>query len=325
MLSWKENKAELGWRRYSHFPAAWTSKRAWVCHSGFQRTHEPWNRASLTSLHTSLSGAAKPKPKQKARSLDLPSGFEIGMVMVRKGSQIRWHSVTCYNYNRNYKAKTQCGSWVKKANSGQTRAQSGQGPGHAIAAMVYVKSWAEGKRMKFNLVLSTATVRNMLSEQAIWTLMGTKSINMTLLTCATKTCVPGLSMKFMKNVKVEDSHQIPFLYLEGITSVIVHEPIDYTLNQIVLLSLPHLEKNWYRTSHVWWLRSYKLCLISDKGRKSKYLCKTCWLFHPSHIDFLGADGVCIKIWKLALQSPPEKALSTSNLFCFSTNVVLSRN
>lgn len=157
MLSWKENKAELGWRRYSHFPAVWTSKRAWVCHSGFQTTHESWNRASLTSLHISLSGAAKPKPKQKARSLDLTSGFEIGMVMVRKGSQIRWHSVTCYNYNRNYKAKTQCGSWVKKANSGQTRAQSGQGPGHAIAAMVYVKSWAEGKRMKFNLVLSTAT------------------------------------------------------------------------------------------------------------------------------------------------------------------------
>lgn len=31
--------------------------------------------------------------------------------------------------------------------------QFGKGPGHAVAAMIYVKSYIEGKRMKFNLAV----------------------------------------------------------------------------------------------------------------------------------------------------------------------------
>lgn len=48
----------------------------------------------------------------------------------------------------------------------------------------------------------------MLFKQAIWTLICTKSINMALLTCATKTHVPGPHMKFVKNLEVEESLQV---------------------------------------------------------------------------------------------------------------------
>lgn len=104
--------------------------------------------------------------------------------------------------------KSQCGSWVRNGSSGQNHAQSGKGPGHVTAAMLYVKSRTESKRMKFNLMLSTPTFRNTSSKQATWTLMRTKSINEALLTCATKTHVPDLPMKFMKNLTVEDNSQV---------------------------------------------------------------------------------------------------------------------
>lgn len=90
-----------------------------------------------------------------------------------------------------------------------------------FAAMVYVKSYIDGKAMKFNLAdhieicQQSGTYCSNREDGLECALI---SINMALLNYVTKTLVSGLQVNFVKNLKQTklSSHQIPFCHPEGI-------------------------------------------------------------------------------------------------------------
>lgn len=107
----------------------------------------------------------------------------------------------------------------------------------------------------------------MLFKQAIWTLICTKSINMALLTCATKTHVPGLHMKFVKNLEVEESLQVnrfPSCIWKESYQVILLNDLYLKPNRVFCLC--HSLRKLLQGLSL--LMAHKLCLLSDQGRKS---------------------------------------------------------